>query len=230
MENENIRLITACAMADSEELKMLLGERADGRVVAVLYDSWHKVPLHLLTQYARLMWEYWGGGEHQELATRMLEQTAKVEAFWQSYYGWRSMPDIDWQPCRDFVSELVCVDEDILSSAVSKYGHRPMDVELYQAMAEFDFEQVEQLLLQGANPNTYLQSPVNEPPKYYEYNALMEVWSESPDDSFIDEFKNVAKSEDEWDIVTTIFAAAAYANLFILLKRYGYDPAKMSRL
>lgn len=56
------------------------------------------------------------------------------------------------------------------------------------------------------------------------------ICNESPDSTFVDSFKEAVSEDDEWNVVTLIFNAAAYANMFKLLERYGYDPSEMSRL
>ena len=227
---DNMQLIKACALSDVAKTKELLGERSYDNIIEAQYIGHCKFPLHLLTQYSRLIWECWGTQRDRVFISQMLERTEAMERFWMEYYDWVQMPEINWTPCCDFMESLYSDDDDILQSAVDKYGHRAIDVELFRTMGIFDFDKVEALLKEGANPNRWLLSPPNEEPQYYEWNALIDVWNEAPDSAFVDDFKEAVSEKDEWDIVSTIFHAAAYANMFKLLKRYGYDPSEMSRL
>ena len=227
---DNMQLIKACVLSDVAKIKELLGERSYCKIIEAQYNGYCKFPLHLLTQYSRLIWECWGTQRDIVFISQMLERTEAMERFWMEYYDWVQMPKINWKPCCDFMESLYLEDDDILQSAVDKYGHRAIDVELFRAMGIFDFDKVEALLKEGANPNRWLLSPPNEEPQYYEWNALMDVWNEAPDSAFVDDFQEAVSAKDEWDIVSTIFHAAAYANMFKILKRYGYDPSEMSRL
>lgn len=230
---ENAQLIKACVMGDVDKAREVLGEKSDGHIAEVQYVGYRKkIPAHMLTQYSMVMWECWGDKAGASFGSQMREHTRAMERFWREYYGWQQMPEIDWRPCIDFREEFYFDDDDILESAVKRLGHRPMDAELFQAMGMFDFAKVESLLQQGANPNKWLLSPPDQKPTHYEWNALMEVWNESPDATFMEEFNEaIGEEEDaEWDIVTLIFNAAAYANMFNLLRRYGYDPADMREL
>ena len=227
---ENMQRIKACALSDVGKIQELLGERSYDNIIEVQYIGHCKFPLHLLTQYSRVVWGWWSSKQDNEFTAAMLERIEAMERFWTDYYGWGQMPTIEWQPCIDFMESFYSNDEDIFELAVRKYRHNPIDVELYKAMGMFDFGKVEALLAMGANPNRWLLSPPNEKPQYYEWNALMELWNESPDSTFVDSFKEAVSEDDEWNVVTLIFNAAAYANMFKLLERYGYDPSEMSRL
>ena len=231
--SENTQLIKACVLGDVNGVRALLGEKSDGSIVEVQYVGYrNKLPVHLLTQYSKVMWESWANTYDESFGSQMLKLTHTMEQFWTEYYGWEQMPEIDWQPCIDFMAEFYYDDEDILESAVTKRGHKPIDAELFRAMGMFDFAKVEILLQQGANPNRWLLSPPDETPKYYEWNALKELWDESPDYTLEEEFQEAVNTEEdsEWNVVAIIFNASAYGNMFKLLKNYGYDPADMSKL
>ena len=88
--------------------------------------------------------------------------------FWKEYYGVDRFPRIEYRTYSD--DNFFCAwddetDEDLLFHPKVEFlalGKREIDLDLYCAVERFQFDRVEELLKQGANPGAEIYDGLNE--------------------------------------------------------------------
>ena len=155
-------LIKASLFSDVEGIKMALNMLPDKSVLenVDLYSA--PTPLYHLSLLNQMVFdtEYWTDldDDKQKVVAWMEERTKRVIDFWKEYYGVENLPQVQYEKYTGvdfFRAWLEDNDEDILDAPKEyfiQHGCREIDVDLYLATERFQFDEVESLLKQGANP------------------------------------------------------------------------------
>lgn len=162
----SIQLLTSCLLSDLAGIKAGLKELPEDCVHQNTNLFSASTPLYYITLYNKMAWEpsCWGGskGNGSELLTWMKRRTTEVEEFWKEYMRVEKLPEPNYQQYAgdDFRASLDFEDETyILDGSRESYiaqGCRNVDLDLYIATTRFEYDKVEELLQQGANPNAEL--------------------------------------------------------------------------
>ena len=124
-------------------------------------------PLHYVTLCYEAIWRDADKWEDKEWALAVQNATNAMIEFWKEYYGVDGFPRIEY---RTYCYDFYCAwddetDEDILFMPKSEFiafGKREIDLDLYCAVERFQFDRVEEMLKQGANPRAEIYDGLND--------------------------------------------------------------------
>ena len=153
--------IMATMMSDLEALKSALDELEDKSIIEDVRLFSKPTPLYHLTQYNKMVWEpkFWGweGHEGGDMIKWMQHRTSEVIEFWKEWLGVEELSEPNYQAYAgaEYLAYNDDSDEDILEGKRVDFvtqGCRDIDIDLYLATHRFEYDRVESLLQQGANP------------------------------------------------------------------------------
>lgn len=216
--SEKNRLIRAVLANDIVEIKRVMAELEDKRIIDDL--GWYNAPLPLyyLTIANQIIFGDVDEYINKEEAIIEREKINTMVEFWKEYFCIDTLPNIDLTP---YFKDYYVFDNDYyLSGEVSDYvaqGYRAIDVELYCAANRLDYNCVKQLLEQGADPNVkikYIDANEN-------FNTFWSIgdelsWLETEFQEFMNDDKRVCREIELGQVMTQ----AAHSEIYRLLERY----------
>lgn len=174
-------------------------------------------PLYYITLcYKKVMWEDFID-EAMPLVLAHRKRIDDLLAFWEEQFGVDIHQTIDY---KKYWELFYCVDEteslkDVLLCDPQKYldnGCRMIDLELFEAVDKFQFEQVKDLLEKGANPDANLVFDGNDKDDYL--NCLERIGNEIFFLCSCEVFPMLEERKDEWFVNYEINEDNAIGNLF----------------
>ncbi len=155
------RLMEAVLFSNLEGLKAGLEQLQDLSFVENIDFFMHPTALYHLTLFNKEVWDpyYWIDLSYgdQNIVKWMARRTEQVIDFWREYLGVEELPKPEYEK---YLGEFFSAwpedsDEDILDAPRSAFlakGCREIDIDLYLSTERFEFDKVESLLRQGADP------------------------------------------------------------------------------
>ena len=139
-------------------------------------------PLYYITMcYKQFMWNDY----IEEVMPMILRHRKNIDALlelWKNEYGIDVTQKIDYKKYeRDFFcTEDSETTDDVLWNPIEKFlkaGFRRIDIELYEAVEKFQFDKVDKLLKQGANPDVDLL-PIDDMDSHDPFNCIERIGGE----------------------------------------------------
>ncbi len=231
------RILKATLLSDLEELKIALEALEERSFVEDVRLFGNPTPLYHFTRYNQMVWDtaYWGreGAEQCPEVVRWMEwRTAEVSAFWRDYLGVDELPEPDYRKyaSEDFRAAYDWEDEEDILNAPKAFfiaqGAREIDLDLYVASARFDYDRVEELLQQGADPQAELcydeEDEEGFAPSDWAYNKIgsEEGWLSDNLWGIFEESHAGKKVEVDWIDFEQLLGLAAYIKMLKLFDRY----------
>ena len=161
-------LLKAVASNDVDEVRTLIVQDECKAIIEDIGLFSRPFPLHYVTLCYAAIWRDADDWKDKEWANAAKNSTDVMIEFWKEYYGVDSFPRIKYRTyCED---DFYCAwddetDEDILFKPKSEFialGKREIDLDLYCAVERFQFDKVEELLKQGANPRAEIYNGLND--------------------------------------------------------------------
>ena len=160
-------LLKAVASNDVDEVRTLIAKDECKAIIEDIALFSRPFPLHYVTLCYEAIWRDADKWKDKEWANAAKKSTDVMIEFWKEYYGVESFPRIEYRIYNE--DDFYCAwddetDEDILFKPKSEfisYGKREIDLDLYCAVERFQFEKVEELLKQGANPRAEIYDGLN---------------------------------------------------------------------
>ena len=211
-------LIEAVAANDLHKVESMICNLEDKLILEDIGGVHIPFPLHYITLCYDIIWR------HTEDWKDIAERRAKIDAmldFWKRYYNVVSFPKIEYNMQDDYYYDRSGeTDAELLYADVSEYisiGYSMKDLELYCAVKRFDFERVNQLLQEGANPNVHIKLPQDD-------EALIALHSIGIEEShLLCELDSMLESgKIHWEQnIRLLLALTAHAEMYDLLKRHS---------
>jgi hypothetical protein len=151
-------LLKAVASNDVDEVRTLIIQDECKAIIDDIALFSHPFPLHYITLCYEAIWRDADDWKDKEWANAAKNSTNAMLEFWKEYYGVDSFPRIEYRTYSE--DDFYCAwddetDEDLLFHPKSEFiaiGKRGIAPDLYCAVERFQFDKVEGLLRQGANP------------------------------------------------------------------------------
>ena len=229
--------IMATMMSDLDALKSALNELEDKSIIEDTRLFSKPTPLYHLSLYNKMVWDpaFWGweGRDGGDMIKWMKQRTAEVLEFWRKYLGVDEFVEPNYQEYAG--SEYLAYDhesdEEILDAKREDFiaqGCREIDIDLYLATHRFEYDRVEYLLQQGANPEAELHCEPEDEEGWYpvdwpdhcihsEEEWLTEILFPIYEDSFAN--KDVAIELKHCDL---LLGLAAYVKMDKLFEKYRH--------
>lgn len=226
-------LLKAVTSNDVEDVRALI-ERVECKAIIddiALFS--HPFPLHYITLCYEAIWRDADDWEDKEWANATKNSTNAMLEFWKEYYGVDSFPRIEYRTYSE--DDFYCAkddetDEDLLFHSKSElvaFGNREIDLDLYCAVERFQFDKVEELLRQGANPRAEIYDGLNN------HDVPFDSWSAidriDGEVCFLccetmDFMRQLLSKKAHWFIGEMLFhnilSLAAHSEMYELLRKY----------
>ena len=226
-------LLKAVVSNDVDEVRRLIAQDECRAVVADIAMLSRPFPLHYVTLCCEVIWREVDEWRDKEMAGALKRATDKMMEFWKEYYQVDSFPRIDYRTyCDDFFCAFdEDTDEDILFKPKSKFiafGKREIDVDLYCAVERFQFDRVEELLKQGANPKAEIYRGLNDNDVNFDsWSAMDNIGCEEGFlcSEVVDFLHRLyIKQAEDWVVDRSLFhhilGLAAHSDMYRLLQKY----------
>ena len=161
-------LLKAVASNDVDEVRTLIAKDECKAIIEDIALFSRPFPLHYVTLCYEAIWRDADKWKDKEWANAAKKSTDVMIEFWKEYYGVESFPRIEYRIYNE--DDFYCAwddetDDDILFHSKGEFialGKREVDLDLYCAVERFQFDKVEELLKQGANPRAEIYNGLND--------------------------------------------------------------------
>lgn len=238
--------IRATLLSDLEKLKSALDKLDDKSLIEDIRLFSKPTPLYHLSLYNQLIWDakFWGWDDREggDMIKWMKQRTVEVLEFWKGYLGVEELDEPNYKQYAGM--DYLAADNDesdeyILEGKREDFiaqGCREIDIDLYLATNRFEYDKVETLLQQGANPDAELHcEPEDEVGNYHFDWALHRIGSEEMwlSDNLFPVFEDLYAGKDiEMDYFRhceELLGLAAYVKMDKLFEKYRYIWDKENR-
>lgn len=220
-------LIMAVAANDLHKVESMIYNLEDKRILEDVGWVHISFPLHYITLCYDIIWRY------PEAWEDITERRAKIDMmldFWKRYYNVTSFPKIEYNMHNDYYYDRTWeTDTELLYADVSDYisaGYSAKDIELYCAVERFDFERVNRLLQEGANPNAHLKLTEEDDDALIALHGIGIEMSHllCELDSMLKSGK-IRRDED----IRLLLALTAHTDMYDLLKQYDINSPTIAQ-
>lgn len=161
-------LLKAVASNDVDAVRTLIVQDECKAIVDDIALFSRPFPLHYVTLCYEAIWRDADDWKDKDWANAAKNSTNIMLEFWKEYYGVDRFPRIEYRTYSD--DNFYCAwddetDEDLLFHPKGEFlalGKREIDLDLYCVVERFQFDRVEELLKQGANPGAEIYDGLNE--------------------------------------------------------------------
>ena len=225
-------LLKAVASNDVEQTRALITKDECKSIIDDTALFLRPFPLHYVTLCYEAIWRDADERKDKEWALAVQNSTNAMIEFWKEYYGVDGFPRIEYHIYNE---DFYCAwddetDEDILFKPKSEFiafGKREIDLDLYCAVERFQFDKVEELLKQGANPLAEIYDGLNDNDVNFDFwSAIERIVQEV---GFlrceVTGFMHQLFSKQAYwilgeELFRNILGLAAHLEMFALLKKY----------